>query len=125
MVWPVFKLETFETGEIIQIFLSIATIDSFISLKVNNRIIFLFTKRIRELSKVVKLFLFHMEVKLCFLCGEIVIHFSKSFIFSIKMHCEFATVVNGENYVYMKNMYHFSYKGEIYSLVFTICQKKK
>lgn len=41
------------------------------------------------------------------------------------MHCEFATVLNVENYVYMKNMYHFPYKGEIYSLVFTICQEKK
>lgn len=66
-----------------------------------------------------------MEVKLWFLCSETVPNFSQSFIFAIKMHSEFATVVNVENYVYMKNMYHFSYEGEIYSLVFTICQKKK
>lgn len=28
-------------------------------------------------------------------------------------------------HVYMKNTYHFAYKGGTYSLVFTICQKKK
>lgn len=27
-------------------------------------------------------------------------------------------------HVYMKNMYYFLYKGETYSLVFTICQGK-
>lgn len=41
------------------------------------------------------------------------------------MHCEFTTVLNVENYVYMKNMYQFPCKGQIYSLVFTICQEKK